>query len=61
MPNCRTERGLLRVVLAVVVRHRPITAIGARPVAAEGFPAGIDVRLFGETLSLGTEKMSFPA
>ena len=61
MPNCRTERGLLHVVLAVVVRHRPITAFGARQVAVEGFPAGIDVRLFGGTSSSGREKMSVRA
>jgi hypothetical protein len=35
-------------VSAVAVRHRPITAIGARWVAIEGIPAGVDVRLFGE-------------
>ena len=36
----------------VAVRHRPITALGARLVAAEGLPAGVNVRLFGEISSL---------
>ena len=48
-PNSRTERPLLRDVPVVAVRHRPITAPGARQVAAEGIQAGVDVRLFGET------------
>ena len=37
----------------VAVRHRPITAIGARQVAAESLLAGVDVRLFGETPLFG--------
>ena len=48
LPNSRTGRGLLRVVPMVAVRQVPITAPGARQVAAEGPSASVDVRLFGE-------------
>ena len=48
MPNSRTGRGLLRVVPMVAVRQVPITAPGARQMAAEGPSASVDVRLFGE-------------